>query len=124
RIAQCLQATSDGVAHHSIPDLLRNNEPESRVSAIRVPADVGHGTPTSAATTTTHDVLVVSSARNAKSLGEHCRPDAELRGELGATLATAGLNDRAAGAGAHTSAETVNLCTTTVVGLERSLAHC
>jgi hypothetical protein len=47
----------------------------------------------------------------------------ELGRELGATLATTSREDRAAGAGTHTETETVDLCTTTVVRLESSLAH-
>src|SRR5690606_28363412 len=52
--------------------------------------------------------------------GQHV---ARLRGELGAPLATAGREDGAAGAGAHTEAEAVLLGTTPVVRLEGSLAH-
>ena len=46
-----------------------------------------------------------------------------LRGEFGAALATAGAEDGTAGAGAHAQTETVHLGATTVVRLERSLAH-
>src|SRR5690606_11942697 len=43
--------------------------------------------------------------------------------ELGATLATAGREDRATGAGAHAQPEAVGLGTTPVVRLEGPLAH-
>lgn len=44
-------------------------------------------------------------------------------GQVGATLATAGREDRAAGTGAHTQPEAVGLRATTVVRLEGALAH-
>jgi hypothetical protein len=44
-------------------------------------------------------------------------------GELGATLAAAIPEDRAARAGAHTKTETMLLGTTTVIRLESTLAH-
>jgi hypothetical protein len=52
------------------------------------------------------------------------RPAAHASGsEAVATLATAGRQDRAAGAGAHPQAEAVGLVPTAVVRLERTLAH-
>jgi hypothetical protein len=42
-------------------------------------------------------------------------------GELGAALATAAGNDRAAGTGPHAQTEAVHTSTTTVVGLESTL---
>ena len=63
-------------------------------------------------------------------LGEHgsgrypdARSERGLRGEFGATLATACAEDRAAGAGAHAKAEAVHLGTLAYVRLESSLAH-
>ena len=47
-----------------------------------------------------------------------------LGAELLAALGAAGSQNRAAGAGAHASTETVGLGTTTVVRLESALAHC
>ena len=44
-----------------------------------------------------------------------------LDAEFGATLATAGGEDGAAGAGTHTKTETVNLRTAAVVRLESTL---
>ena len=44
-------------------------------------------------------------------------------GQVGATLATAGRENRAAGTGAHTQPEAVGLRATTVVRLEGALAH-
>jgi hypothetical protein len=46
-----------------------------------------------------------------------------LRGELGATLATASREDRASRTGSHAETETVNLGATAIVRLESSLAH-
>jgi hypothetical protein len=46
-----------------------------------------------------------------------------LRGKLGASLGATVSQDGTAGAGAHTKTESMNLRTTTVVGLEGSLAH-
>ena len=49
--------------------------------------------------------------------------ESELRGELGAALASPSRNDGATRTGAHARAEAVDLRAAAVVGLERTLAH-
>jgi len=51
------------------------------------------------------------------------RPPGGLRRDAAAALATTCRQDRATRAGAHPQTETVRLGTTTVIGLERPLAH-
>jgi len=52
-----------------------------------------------------------------------CAAGSTSGGELGAALAAAGSEDRAASAGAHAKTEAVGLGTTPVVRLEGPLAH-
>ena len=59
----------------------------------------------------------------AKPIGVPDRARPILSGKFGAALTAASSQDGAAGTGTHTQTEAVNLCTTAVVWLERSLAH-
>ncbi|PRZ42686.1 hypothetical protein CLV47_10430 [Antricoccus suffuscus] len=77
------------------------------------------------ATTTANSSPEVGAAMYPLPVVEHraVRPLGALCRDAAATLATPRGKNRATGAGAHAKTETVRLSATTVIGLERPLAH-
>jgi hypothetical protein len=110
---------SDQVAGDRISDGLRHNEPDpGRIGRARARDVEERVRGTHTATFADGSAEVVRGYYPVDAL-EH----EGLGGEFGATLATTCRQDRAAGASAHAKTETVDLCATTIVRLEGSLAH-
>lgn len=113
------KSSRDEVALHRVAHRLRDDEANSGRLRSRPRRDIEECVRgTHAATPADRGAEIVRRDHAVRAL-EH----EELRGELGTTLAATSCEDRAAGAGAHTETETVDLCPTTVVRLEGSLAH-
>jgi hypothetical protein len=108
------QIALDGVTHR-----LRNDEADTSRFRCRPRGDIEKRVRGAHAATPADRGAEIVRRYHAVRPPEH----EELRGELGATLAATGRQDRAAGARTHTETETVDLCPTTVVRLEGSLAH-
>jgi len=84
-----------------------------------------HETATRDATPTAYRSPEIGAAMYSLLVPEHgaAEPLGGLRRDAGAALATTCGQNRATGAGAHAQTETVRLGATTVIGLERPLAH-
>ena len=111
----------DGLGHHEAHS--RCDEATQIGALGRRDQQVDHHQWTAAATATAHDLSEVKGRGQAVAGGEHARLLSASGSEAVAALATAGRQDRAAGAGAHPQAETVGLVPTPVVRLERALAQ-
>lgn len=84
---------------------------------------VGDAQCTSHAATGAYYAPIILTPGDSMLPSRHDRPGTELRGELRAALAATSCNNCTTRTGAHACTETVDLCTTAVIGLERTLAH-
>jgi hypothetical protein len=122
-ITDRLQPTPYPVALHGRAHLFADDEAEPYGSRFRGDRRLPYIYDSGArrdAHTTSDGRPIVGSSHNAVGFGEHRE---RLSREFGAALAATVREDRATGTRAHAKAEAVHLGTTTVVGLEGSLAH-
>ena len=116
------QSTADLVAHDSTSDGPGNGEGGGRRPTFSRDGQMHDEPRPSGPSAAAHRRLDVTGPPHPVRRWQH-RGSLASGGELGATLAPTSGQDRAACAGAHPQAETVNLRATAVVGLERPLAH-
>src|SRR5690606_3446952 len=126
------QPTGHAVAHHGVADLLGHDESHAGCPcSLRELGEMHHHVGSGAAHATAGDGAELVGRMQPMTRPGHgaeasrCWSSASSAsgGELGAALGAAAVEDGAAGAGAHAGAEAVLLGATTVVRLERALAH-
>ncbi len=125
-MAQVTQLTGDAMTYDGPADGFGYDKTASgRPRPIDAFLYVHHETAACDATATANRSPEVGAAMYPLLVAEHraVRPLGALRRDAAATLATTRRKYRASGAGAHAQTETVRLSATTVIGLERPLAH-
>jgi hypothetical protein len=129
---QRFQPATNQIAVNGDADGLRNDETESGRSRDNVAgciqrcaSHINDRVRGREATAAAHEAAVVVCPDEPVGSSQHEKryEKTRLRGEFGASLATTSTQDGAAGASAHSQAESVHLGATTVVRLESSLAH-
>lgn len=125
-VAQVTQLTGDPMTHDGTADGFGYDKAApGRPRPIDALLDMHHEAATRDAAPTANSSPEVGAAMYPLLVAEHraVRPLGALRRDAAATLATTRGKNRASGAGAHAQTETVRLSATTVIGLERPLAH-
>lgn len=128
-VAQVTKTSGCRVPDHRVAHRFGDDKPATRLNLSRAISGPRHHMDSDRSVCGTnaaaHDKGKVRTTMNTLMRTEHDDHDryCGLRRDARAALATARGEDRTAGAGTHAEAETMRLGTTTIIGLERPLAH-